>query len=133
MVEGYPYLGSGNSPDFEVIRAHEDLIQALADIALVPLVKVLGLVGGRADTSFKSCVNEIVQTLDLFLLRQNSNIVLERVRDPEVPEADVRDTLVLVPVRRLGQGLVEAVVKVLVVGEDDVAANIEELLRRSAC
>jgi ABC-type hemin transport system substrate-binding protein len=35
---------------------------------------------------------------------------------------------VLVPVIFLGQGLVNAVVEVLVVGEDDVAANIVELV-----
>jgi hypothetical protein len=99
---------------------------------LVPFVKVLGLVGGWADAGFKCCVNEIVQTLDLFLLGQNSDVILEGVRDPNALVPDVRDALVLVPVVRLGQGFVEAVVKVLVVREDDVAANIEELLNRSA-
>jgi len=40
---------------------------------------------------------------------------------------------VLVPVRLVGQGFVDAVVEVLVVGEDDMAANIVELdARRSA-
>ena len=34
----------------------------------------------------------------------------------------------LVPVIRLGESLVDAVVKVLVVGEDDVTANIVQLL-----
>jgi hypothetical protein len=100
---------------------------------LVPFVKVLGLVGGRSDAGFKCCVNEIVQTLDLFLFGQNSDVVLEGIRDPNALVADVRDALVLIPVVRLGQGFVEAVVKVLVVREDDVAANIKELLHHSAC
>jgi hypothetical protein len=39
----------------------------------------------------------------------------------------VRDPLVGVPVLRLGQGLVDAVVKVLVVGEDDMATDVVEL------
>jgi hypothetical protein len=34
----------------------------------------------------------------------------------------------LVPVILLGQGFVDAVVEVLVVGEDDVAANVVELV-----
>lgn len=34
-----------------------------------------------------------------------------------------------VPIVLIGQGLVDAVVKVLVVGEDDMAANIVQLIR----
>jgi hypothetical protein len=41
--------------------------------------------------------------------------------------ADVGDTLVGVPVLVAGQSLVDAVVKVLVVGEDDMAADVVEL------
>jgi hypothetical protein len=41
--------------------------------------------------------------------------------------ADVGDALVGVPVLVAGQGLVDAVVKVLVVGEDDMAADVVEL------
>jgi len=43
--------------------------------------------------------------------------------------ADVGDALVGEPVIFLGQGLVDAVVKVLVVGEDDMATNVVELER----
>jgi hypothetical protein len=40
---------------------------------------------------------------------------------------DIRDTLVLVPVVILGKSLVDAVIEVLVVGEDNVSADIVEL------
>jgi hypothetical protein len=43
--------------------------------------------------------------------------------------ADVGDALVGEPVGLVGQGLVDAVVEVLVVGEDNVAADIVELGR----
>lgn len=42
--------------------------------------------------------------------------------------ADVGDTLVLVPVGGVGQGFIEAIVEVFVVREDDVTADIEELV-----
>jgi hypothetical protein len=41
--------------------------------------------------------------------------------------ADVGDALVGVPVVLLGQRLVDAVVEVLVVGEDDMATDVVEL------
>jgi hypothetical protein len=53
---------------------------------------------------------------------------LERVRDPEALVTDVRNTLVREPVVFLGQGLVKAVVEVLVVGENHVAADIVKLI-----
>jgi hypothetical protein len=43
--------------------------------------------------------------------------------------ADVRHTLVGEPVVVVGKGLVDAVVEVLVVGEDDMATDIVELGR----
>lgn len=49
---------------------------------------------------------------------------MEWVRNPEVLAADVRDTLVGKPVVLLRQSLVNAVVEVLVVGEDDMATDI---------
>ena len=66
----------------------------------------------------------------MVLLGQHGDVVLEGVRDPETLVADVRDTLVGVPVLLLGQGLVNAVVEVLVVGEDNVATNIVQLQNR---
>jgi hypothetical protein len=43
--------------------------------------------------------------------------------------ADVGDTLVGEPVVIVGEGLVDAVVEVLVVGEDDMATDVVELGR----
>jgi hypothetical protein len=43
--------------------------------------------------------------------------------------ADVRDTLVGEPVVVVGEGFVDAVVEVLVVGEDDMATDVVELGR----
>lgn len=63
----------------------------------------------------------------MVLLGQSGNVVLERVWDPDALVANVGDTLVVVPVGLVGQSLIDAVVEVLVVGEDDVAADIVEL------
>ena len=52
---------------------------------------------------------------------------MERIWDPETFAADVRDTLVSIPVRFVGKSLVDAVVEIFVVGEDDMAANVVEL------
>jgi hypothetical protein len=41
--------------------------------------------------------------------------------------ANVGDTLVGVPILLLGEGLVDAVIEVLVVGEDNVTADIVKL------
>lgn len=75
----------------------------------------------------ESSVDHAVQASDLVLLGQHGDVVLEGVGDPKALVADVGDTLVLVPVILLGESLVDAVVEVLVVGEDDVATNIVEL------
>jgi hypothetical protein len=40
---------------------------------------------------------------------------------------DIGDTLVSVPVIILGESLIDAVVEVLVVGEDDVTTDVVEL------
>jgi hypothetical protein len=113
------------SPDLEVVGPHEDIGNTLAGHAQNPLVKVLWL--GVCDTALESRVDQTVHALDLVLLGQHRDVVLERVGHPEALVAHVRDTLVRVPVILLGQGLVNAVVEVLVVGEDDVAADIVEL------
>jgi hypothetical protein len=65
----------------------------------------------------------------LVLLRKHGDVVLERVGNPKALVADVWDTLVGVPVIVTGESLVDAVVEVLVVGEDNVAADIVKLER----
>lgn len=60
-------------------------------------------------------------------MRQRGDAVLEGVGNPLALVAAVRDALVRVPVVGLGQGFVEAVVEVAVVGEDDMSANVEQL------
>lgn len=119
------HLGGGDSPHLVVVGAHEDVGDTLAGHANNPLVKVGGL--GVGDAALESGVNEAVNALDLVLLGQDGDVVLEGVGDPELLVADVGDALVGVPVLLLGKGLVEAVVKVLVVGEDNVTADIVEL------
>lgn len=84
---------------------------------------------GVGDTSLESSVNHAVNGLDLVILGKHGDVVLERVGDPEVLVADVGDTLVGEPVIVLGKSLVDAVVEVLVVGEDDVATDIVELVK----
>lgn len=119
------YLGGRHSPDLVVVRPHEDVRDTLADVAHDPLVKVLGLGGGHSGV--KGGVDHAIHTEDLVLLGKHGDVVLEGVGDPLALVADVGDTLVVVPVGFVGEGLVDAVVEVLVVGEDYVAADIVEL------
>lgn len=90
-----------------------------------PLIEVLGLRLG--DCGLQRSIDEALDGRDLVLLGQHGNVVLEGVGDPEALVADIGDTLVIEPVILLGQGLVEAVIEVFVVGEDNVTANIVQL------
>lgn len=54
---GSVHLAWRHSPDLEVIRAHEDLVQSLADITGVPDVEVLGFVAGRTGASLQGRVD----------------------------------------------------------------------------
>ena len=119
------HLGRRHSPDLVVIGSHENIGKTSTHLTKNPLVKVLGLGGGCS--SLKSSIDQTIDTFDLVLLGENGNIVLEGVRHPLALYADVRDTLVVVPVLFLWQGLIQTVIKVFVVGEDDVASNIVEL------
>ena len=126
---GSVHLARGHSPDLEVVRAHEDLIQLLTDIAGVPDVKVLWLVRGRTSASLQGSVNQTTNAFDLLLLWQDRNVVLERVGNPAALIADIGDTLVLVPVLGLGKGFIEAIVEILVVGENNMSTDIKQLHR----
>lgn len=121
------YLGRGDGPDFKVVGTHKDLVQALSNVSDVPLIKVARLIRRSPPTSFKSSVYQTTKASSLLFLRKNRNVVLERIWDPKALVPDIRDALVLVPVIRVWQSFVEAVVKILVVGEDDVSTNIEQL------
>lgn len=90
-----------------------------------PLVEVLGLRLG--DCGLEGSIDEAIHACNLVLLGQHGDVVLEGVGDPEALVADVGDSLVVEPVVLLGQGLIEAVIEVLVVGEDNVTANIVQL------
>ena len=72
-------------------------------------------------------VDEAINALDLILLGHHRDVVLDGVGNPVALVAGVRDALVVIPVILVWQGLVQAVVEVLVVGEDDMATNIVEL------
>ena len=119
------YLGGRDSPDLVVVRAHEDVGNTDTHHTDDPLIEVLGLGVGHA--SLQGSVNHAIDALDLLLLGQHGDVVLEGVGDPFVLAADVGDTLVSVPVLLLGEGLVDAVIEVLVVGEDNVAADVVQL------
>lgn len=125
MPDFQTYLGSGHSPDLEVVGPHEKVGDTGAHHANNPLVKGLGL--GVGDTSLKSCIDHAIDALDLLLLGKHGNVVLERIWDPLALAAYVGDTLVGVPIILLRKGLIEAVVEILVVGEDDVTTDIVEL------
>lgn len=75
----------------------------------------------------KSGLEQTLHALGLFLSREDSDVVLEWVRDPSVVKTNVGNTLVLVPVILLGKSLENNIIKVLVVREDDMSAYIVEL------
>lgn len=72
-------------------------------------------------------IDHAIDALDLLCLGEHGDVVLEGVRDPEILHPHVGDTLVGVPIVLPGEGLVDAVVKVLVVREDDMAPDVVEL------
>lgn len=80
----------------------------------------------------KSSVDQALQTSDLVLLGEHGDVVLEGVGDPKALVADIGDSLMDEPVVVLGESLVQAVVEVLVVGENDVTANIVQLEKKSS-
>ena len=129
MIDGETYLGGRHSPDLVVVGSHENIGNTSTHHADDPLIEVLGL--GVGHTALHGSVNHAVNALDLLLLGEHGNVVLEGVRDPLASEADVGDTLVGVPVVIAGEGLVDAVIKVLVVREDDVSTDIVKLQTQS--
>jgi hypothetical protein len=119
------HLGGGHGPDLEVVWPHEEVGDADTHLAQNPLVKVLGL--GVCHARLECGVNQAVDTLGLVVLVQHGQVVLEWVGDPLTLAADVGHTLVGEPVVVVGEGLVDAVVEVFVVGEDDMATDVVEL------
>lgn len=125
------YLGGGNGPDLVVVRSHENVGDTSTHHANDPLIEGLGL--GVGDTVLQGSVNHAINGLDLLLLGEHGDVVLEGVGDPFALAADVGDTLVAVPVIVVGEGFVDTVIKVLVVGEDNVTTDIEKLYAISLC
>lgn len=121
--------GRGNGPDFKIVRSHKDAVQVVAHGAQIPLVKRLGLVARVARARLQRGLDETLETQRLLVGVERGDAVLEGVRYPAVLVSAVRDALVLVPVVWPGQRLVEAVIKVFVVGEDDMTADIVKLKR----
>ena len=119
-------LGGGHGPDLVVVGSHEQIGHTGAHHAHNPLVEVLGL--GVGDAGVHGGVNQAIDTLDLVLLGQHGYVVLEGIWNPLALATDVGDALVAVPVVILGESLVDAVVEVFVVGEDDVTADVVELV-----
>lgn len=119
------YLGGGNSPDLVVVGSHEKVGNTSTHHADDPLIEILGL--GVGDAGLESSINHAVNALHLLLLGQHGDVVLEGVGNPLLLAANVGDTLVGVPILLLREGLVDAVIEVLVVGEDNVTADIVQL------
>ena len=119
------HLGRRHGPDLEVVRSHEQIGDAGAHHANDPVVKILRL--GAGDAGLERGVDHAVHAPDLLVLGQHRDVVLERVRHPEPLAPHVRDALMRVPIFLSRQSLVDTVVKVLVVREDDVAADIVQL------
>jgi hypothetical protein len=123
----FAYLGGGNGPDLVVIGTHKQVGDTSTHHTDDPLVEVLGL--GAGNASLHGSIDHAVNALDLLSLGQHGDVVLEGVGDPLLLAADVRDTLVGVPVVLLRESLIDAVIEVLVVGEDNVTTNIVQLER----
>lgn len=124
------HLGCGHSPDLIVVWSHENVCHTRTHLTENPLVEVDRLRGSGA--SLESRIDHTINALDLILLGKHGDVVLERVGNPLVLATDVGDTLVVEPVALVGESLVKAVIEVLVVGEDNVTANIEELELRES-
>lgn len=122
----YIYLGCRHGPDLEVIGSHKNVSDSLASHAQNPLVKCPGL--GIGNAAFECRVDKAVDAYNLVILGKHGDVVLERVGDPKALVPNIRDSLVVKPVVFVGERLVQAVIKVLVVGEDDMTTNIVELL-----
>jgi hypothetical protein len=125
MRRGRIYLGGGNGPDLVVVGSHEEVGNTGTHHADNPLIEVLGL--GVGNTGLKGSINHAVNALDLLSLGQHGDVVLEGVGNPLLLAANVGDTLVGVPILIPGKGLVDAVVEVLIVGEDNVTTDIVQL------
>lgn len=119
------YLGCRNSPHLEVVWSHEKVSNTDTHLTQNPLVKVGGF--GVGDTRFQSSINHALNAANLFMLGKHGDIVLERIRNPLALATNVGDTLVSVPVVRLGKSFINAVIKVFVVREDNVTANVVQL------
>lgn len=120
------HLTGRNCPDLEVVWSHKNLIQMLPNIATVPLIKVIRFICRNTSTSIQGRINQAADRFDLVFLIKHRNVVLERVGNPAALVADVGNTLVFIPVFVSGEGFLEAVVEILVVGEDDMASYVEE-------
>lgn len=119
------YLGGGNGPDLVVVGSHEEVGNTSTHHANDPLIEILRL--GVGDAGLESSINHAVNALHLLLLGQHGDVVLEGVGNPLLLAANVGNTLVGVPILLLREGLVDAVIEVLVVGEDNVTADIVQL------
>ena len=120
------YLCCRHSPDLEVVWAHEHVSNTNTLVANNPLVEVFGLC--VCDPSFQGSIDQTVHALDLLFFGKHRDVVLEGIGDPEAFASYVGDSLVGEPIVVFGEGLVNAVVEVFVVGEDDMAADVVELV-----
>lgn len=98
----------------------------LPNIATVPLIKVIGFICRNTSTSIQGRINQTADRFDLILLIKHGNVVLERIGHPAVLVVRVGNTLVFIPVLVSGEGFLEAVVEIFVMGEDDMASYVEE-------
>ena len=119
------YLCGRDSPDLVVVGPHELIGNADTDISHDPVIEVFGLGVGHA--SLEGGVDQAVHGLGLIFFGQHGDVVLVWVGDPLALVSHIGDTLVGIPVGVLRESLVDAVIEVLVVGEDDVATDIVEL------
>lgn len=119
------HLGCRHSPHLVVVWSHEEVGKTTTHHAHDPLIKGGGLLVGH--TGLKSSINHAIDALHLVLLGKHGDVVLEGVRDPFALAADVGDTLVAIPVIIFGEGFVDAVVEVFVVGENDMTTDVVKL------
>ena len=119
------YLCGWYSPHFVVIRPHEEIGNTGTHHSDDPLIKVLGLC--RGNSSLEGGIDHSIHTFDLFFFWQHGNIVLEWIWNPEFLASNIGDTLVRVPIVFLREGLIDAVIKIFVVGKNDMPANVVEL------
>lgn len=120
------YLGCWKCPHFEVVRSHEKIRNTNSHHSDNPFIESCRW--SIWNTCLHGRVNHACNTFDLILLRQHGDVILKRIRDPKILAADIRYTLVDVPVILHWQSFINAIIEIFIMREYNMTAHIIELI-----